>query len=116
MMDSLGGFDFLDSNAGDGANTGALVAANAVFGKKMQAIVAIFGEGGFFMGVRKGYTACRGLRKVVNSSGTSVNSLEEVLEGELEAGPEAAHSSKKQNYYLVMASTAASAAQRAPSI
>jgi hypothetical protein len=35
MMDSLGGFDFLDSNAGDGANTGALVTANAVFGKKM---------------------------------------------------------------------------------
>jgi hypothetical protein len=115
MMDGLGGFDFLDSNAGDGANTGALVTANAVFGKKMQAIVAIFGEGGFFMGVGKGYTACRGLRKVVNSSGTSANSLEEVLKGELEAGPEATHRSKKQNY-LVMAPTAASAAQRAPSI
>jgi len=67
MMDSLGGFDFLDSNAGDGANTGALVAANAVFGKKMQAIVAIFGEGGFFMGVRKGYTARSRACPLINS-------------------------------------------------
>jgi hypothetical protein len=67
MMDSLGGFDFLDSNAGDGANTGALVTANAVFGKKMQAIVAIFGEGGFFMGVRKGYTARSRACPLINS-------------------------------------------------
>jgi hypothetical protein len=53
--------------------------------------------------------------KMVNSSRASTNSLEEVLEGKLEADPKAAHSSKKRNY-LVMASTAASAAKRAPSM
>jgi hypothetical protein len=52
---------------------------------------------------------------MVNSSRASANSLEEVLEGKLEADPKAAHSSKKRNY-LVMASTAASAAKRAPSM
>jgi hypothetical protein len=67
MMDSLGGFDFLDSNAGDGANTGALVAANAVFSKKIQAIVTVFGEGGFFVGVGKGYAARSRKHPLINS-------------------------------------------------
>lgn len=115
VMDSVGGFDLLDGNAGDGANTGALVTANAVFGEKMKAIVAIFGEEGLFVGIGEGYTACGSLRGVVNSGRASADRSKEVLQGKFEAGPETAHSSKKQNY-SVMASTAASAAHKAPSM
>ncbi len=79
LMDGLGGFDLFDGNAGDRADTGALVAADAVFGEEMKAIMAIFGEGGLFVGIREGYTACGSLRGLVNSGGASANSSKEVL-------------------------------------
>jgi len=96
VMDSVGGFDLFDSNTGDGANTSTLVAANAVFSEKVEAIVAIFGERGLFVGVRERDATYRSLRKMVNSGGTPTNRLEEVLQGKFEAGPEAGHRSKKQ--------------------
>lgn len=50
------GFGFLlfDSDAAYGANAGALIAANAVFGIKVEAIVAVFREGKGLMRVRQG--------------------------------------------------------------
>ena len=57
MVNRLRGLDLLNRDTGHRTDTSTLIAANAVFSKKIQAIVAIFGEGGFFMGVRKGYTA-----------------------------------------------------------
>jgi hypothetical protein len=67
MMDSLEGFHFFNSNAGYGANTGTLVAANAVFGKKIQAIMAVFWYGSFFVGVGKGYAARSRKHPLINS-------------------------------------------------
>ncbi len=56
VVDSLGSLYFLNRDAGHRADTGALVAADTVFGEKVESVVAVFGHGSFFVGIGEGYT------------------------------------------------------------
>lgn len=59
LMDRLGGLYFLNRDAGYRADASALVAADAVFGEKIEPVVAIFGYRSFFVGIGEGYTPPR---------------------------------------------------------
>lgn len=59
VVDSLGDFYFLNCDAGYRADAGALVAADAVLGEKIEPVVAIFGHGSFFVGIGEGYAPPR---------------------------------------------------------
>ena len=67
MANRLRGLDLLNRDTGDRTDTSTLVAANAVFSKKIQAIVAVFGEGRFFVGVGKGYAPRSRKPPLINS-------------------------------------------------
>jgi hypothetical protein len=67
MANRLRGLDLLNRDTGHRTDTSTLIAANAVFSKKIQAIVAVFGEGGFFVGVGKGYAARSRKHPLINS-------------------------------------------------
>ncbi len=59
VVNGLGRLHFLNCNARDGADASTLVAADAVFGEEIKPIVAIFGEGGFFVRVGKSDASMR---------------------------------------------------------
>lgn len=76
VVDRLGGLYLLNCDAGYRADAGALVAADAVFGEKVEPVVAIFGHGSFFMGIGEGYAATgRGFGALPDSRGPSPNCL-----------------------------------------
>ena len=100
VVDSLGDFYFLNRDAGYRADAGALVAADAVFGEKIEPVVAIFGHGGFFVGVGEGYAPVRHRSGALpDDGGPSPKSLHEVLENQPKSHPEATHCSKKQKSF-----------------
>ncbi len=97
VVEGLRSLHLFYCDAGYGADARTLVAADAVFGEKVEAVVAIFGEGGFFVGVREGYASMRGgLAPLRDSRGAPAKRLHQVSKGKPYPRPEAVHQPKKQ--------------------